>query len=119
MKTVLSIMIVLAVLFLSGCAGQLQVPLDSTETTSFSNSAPESASKGADELCENTERQSLSFQENMNSPLPAVEDTITVEMKPTEITHEQSEVELSKENTATENVLLPTELTNPSAPEPS
>lgn len=37
MKTVLSIMIVLAVLFLSGCAGQLQVPLDSTETTSFSN----------------------------------------------------------------------------------
>ena len=103
MKTGLSIMIVLAVLFLSGCAGQLQVPLDSTETTSFSYSAPESASKGADELCENTERQSLSFQENMNSPLPAVEDTITVEMKPTEITHEQSDGVPGKVNTAIEN----------------
>lgn len=118
MKTVLSIMIVLAVLFLSGCAGQLQVPLDSTETTSFSNSAPESASKGADELCENTERQSLSFQEGMDSPLPEVEEPITVEMKPTEITNEKSEDVLRAENTATEGVPQQTEPAKPTAPEP-
>lgn len=115
MKTVRSIMIVLTVLFLSGC---VQVPLDTTGATPFGNSASEIASRGADNLCKETERETLSFQERTSSPFPAVEENIAVETKPTEMSREPSEGTPEKENTATENAAQPTEPARPTEPEP-